>query len=321
MTLSTSQPSWALNGPQPELLVAELSHLGLMSVTGEQGRSFIHGQVTTDISSLETEQWRWGAHCDPKGKMLATFRTFAKDDTLFLMMPRDTLALDLPQLQKYAIFSKAELADASDAWLLLGVAGEQASAWLTEQFGELNPELTLIDNGMIIHDDGRYILAIDKANADTLVAQIEHPIFDASAWQALEILAGYPNLAAHHQNQFVPQMCNVQAINGISFNKGCYMGQETVARMKYRGGNKRALYIVTGTVSAPVTNDSQLEIALEDGEGYRRAGTIIECVQRDEQVLLTAVLANDTDMDAKLRIANDAASQLSLIALPYSLEE
>lgn len=99
------------------------------------------------------------------------------------------------------------------------------------------------------------------------------------------------------------------------------MGQETVARMKYRGGNKRALYIVTGTVSAPVTNDSQLEIALEDGEGYRRAGTIIECVQRDEQVLLTAVLANDTDMDAKLRIADDTASQLSLIALPYSLEE
>ena len=321
MTLSTSQPTWPLNGQQPELLFSELTHLGLISVTGEQGRSFIHGQVTTDISSLESDQWRWGAHCDPKGKMLASFRTFAKGDTLFLMMPKDTLALDLPQLQKYAVFSKAELSDASDAWLLLGVAGEQAKAWLTAQFGELNNELTLIDNGMIIHDAGRYILAIAAEQAASLVANVEQVIFDASAWQALEITAGYPNLGANHQGQFVPQMCNLQAVNGISFNKGCYMGQETIARMKYRGGNKRALYIVSGTVTAPLTNESQLEIALEDDEGFRRAGTIIESVQRGEQVLLTAVLANDTQLDAKLRVAADAGSELSLIALPYSLEE
>ncbi|MCL1139994.1 tRNA-modifying protein YgfZ [Shewanella pneumatophori] len=321
MTLSTSQPTWPLTGPQPELLFAELSHLGLMSVTGEQGRSFIHGQVTTDISSLENDQWRWGAHCDPKGKMLATFRTFAKDETLFLMMPKQTLALDLPQLQKYAVFSKVELTDVTDAWLLLGVAGEQAETWLTEQFGQLSPELTLIDNGMIIHDAGRYIVAIERAHADALTAKIDTGVVTADAWQALEILAGYPNLGASHQGQFVPQMCNVQAVNGISFKKGCYMGQETVARMKYRGGNKRALYIISGKVSAPLTDDSQLEIALEDGEGYRRAGTIIESTQRGEQVLLTAVLANDTELDAKLRVAGDEASTLSLIALPYSLEE
>lgn len=321
MTLSTSQPTWPLNGQQPELLFSELTHLGLISVTGEQGRSFIHGQVTTDISSLEQDQWRWGAHCDPKGKMLASFRTFAKDDCLFLMMPRDTLALDLPQLQKYAVFSKAELTDVTANWLLLGVAGEQAKAWLTTQFGELNDELTLIDRGMIIHDAGRYILVIEQSQADSVIGTIEQPIFDATAWQALEIAAGYPNLGASHQGQFVPQMCNVQAINGISFNKGCYMGQETIARMKYRGGNKRALYIVSGSVSAPLTNDSQLEIALEDGEGYRRAGTIIEAVQRDGQVLLTAVLANDTQLNAKLRVADDDQSELTLIALPYSLEE
>ncbi|GIU25375.1 tRNA-modifying protein YgfZ [Shewanella sp. MBTL60-007] len=321
MTLSTSQPTWPLNGQQPELLFSELTHLGLISVTGEQGRSFIHGQVTTDISSLEQDQWRWGAHCDPKGKMLASFRTFAKGDSLFMMMPRDTLALDLPQLQKYAVFSKAELTDVSDSYLLLGVAGEQAKAWLTAQYGELNDELTLIDSGMIIHDAGRYILVIEQSQADSVIGTIEQPIFDATAWQALEIAAGYPNLGASHQGQFVPQMCNVQAINGISFNKGCYMGQETIARMKYRGGNKRALYIVSGSVSAPLTNDSQLEIALEDGEGYRRAGTIIEAVQRDGQVLLTAVLANDTQLNAKLRVADDDQSELTLIALPYSLEE
>ncbi|QQX80912.1 tRNA-modifying protein YgfZ [Shewanella sp. KX20019] len=321
MTLSTSQPNWPLNGQQPSLIVSQLSHFGLISVTGEQGRSFIHGQVTTDISSLEDNQWRWGAHCDPKGKMLATFRTFAKGDTLFMMMPKQTLALDLPQLQKYAVFSKADLNDVSDDWLLLGVAGEQAASWLTEQFGTLNDEITLIDNGMIIQDAGRFIVIIEQASVADFNKLNDAVIVDATAWQELEILAGYPNIGAAHNAKFVPQMCNLQALNGISFNKGCYMGQETIARMKYRGGNKRALYIVSGTVSAELSAESQLEIALEDGAEFRRAGTIIESVQRDQQLLLTAVLANDTPLDATLRIAGDDTSQLSIIALPYSLEE
>lgn len=321
MTLSTSQPNWPLNGQQPALMVSHLSHLGLMSVTGEQGRSFIHGQVTTDISSLEAEQWRWGAHCDPKGKMLATFRTFAKDDTLFMLMPKQTLALDLPQLQKYAVFSKAELTDVSEQWLILGVAGEQAASWLTAKFGELNAELTLIDNGMIIQDNGRFIVVIEQSKIDTTSLLADISVVDATAWQALEIFAGYPNIGANHNAQFVPQMCNLQAIDGISFNKGCYMGQETIARMKYRGGNKRALYIVSGTVSTALTDESVLEIALEEGAGFRRAGTIIESAQREQQVLFTAVLANDTPLDASLRIAGDEASKLRIIELPYTLED
>ncbi len=321
MTVSTSQPTWALNGQQPELVFSLLSHLGLISITGEQGRSFIHGQVTTDITSLEPNQWRWGAHCDPKGKMLASFRTFTKDDTLFMLMPKSTLALDLPQLQKYAVFSKAELTDASQEWLLLGIAGEQAETWLMTQFGTLNSELTLIEQGFILRDSERFIVGLTTQASHNFIEKIEYPIFDSTAWQELEIIAGYPNISADNSGQFVPQMCNVQAINGISFNKGCYMGQETVARMKYRGGNKRALYIVSGSVTAPLTTESQLEIALEDGEGYRRGGTIIEVVQRDGQLLFTAVLANDTPLEAKLRIVGDEHSSLTLLPLPYRLEE
>ncbi len=80
MSICVSQPDWPLDAGIPDLLISRLSHLGLLAVTGEQGRSFIHGQVTTDISSLTAEQWRWGAHCDPKGKMLSSFRTFALGD-------------------------------------------------------------------------------------------------------------------------------------------------------------------------------------------------------------------------------------------------
>ncbi|MCU7963672.1 tRNA-modifying protein YgfZ [Shewanella sp. SW32] len=319
MTISVSTPHWDLDATLPPLMLANLSHLGLIKVVGEQGRSFIHGQVTTDISSLATDQWRWGAHCDPKGKMLASFRTFAIQDALFMLMPKDAIEVDLPQLQKYAVFSKATLSNASAEWTLLGVAGEQASQFVNKHFGDIQQELTLIENGAILKDAERFILVLTPDAAAALVAQSELSVFDASAWQALEIAAGYSNLAASHASQYVPQMCNLQAVNGISFNKGCYMGQETIARMKYRGGNKRALYILRGHTSLQITLASGLEIAMEDS--FRRGGQIIEFVQRGNQVLLTAVLPNDTANDTQLRFADDEQSHLTIQALPYSLDE
>ncbi|NRD75229.1 tRNA-modifying protein YgfZ [Shewanella sp. VB17] len=319
MTQSASLHSLNPNTPHSQLTFANLSHMGLMSVTGEQGRTFMHGQVTTDISSLESHQWGWGAHCDPKGKMLASFRTFVVEDALFMMMPSDTLAVDLPQLAKYAVFSKVDLVDVTTDWIILGVAGEQAPTWIAEHFGEVNHPLTTISGGVLLKDEGRFIIIIKTASYEALTSSITQPIQDQSVWQALEIQAGYPNLAASHQGQFVPQMCNLQAINGISFKKGCYMGQETIARMKYRGGNKRALYILAGTSSQPLLVDSRLELALEDG--FKKVGTIIEVVQSSEQVLLTAVLPNDTDNSSVLRVAGDENSTLHIQPLPYSLED
>ncbi|WP_394201322.1 tRNA-modifying protein YgfZ [Shewanella waksmanii] len=319
MNLSLSQPQWLNTDETPAVMISVLDHLGLMRVTGEQGRSFIHGQVTTDISSLEKQQWRWGAHCDPKGKMLAAFRTFALDDALMLMMPKDTLQADLPQLAKYAVFSKAELTDASDDYRIIGVAGNDAATWIHDHFGELTHEVNDIPGGLLLKDADRFIIIIEQSAATPLLGSINEPLYRAEAWQALEISAGYPNIRASHQGQFVPQMCNLQAINGISFEKGCYMGQETVARMKYRGGNKRALYIVAGTSADAINTESQLEIAIEDG--FKKIGTIIEVAQYQQQVLLTAVLPNDTEIGSQLRIAGCSDSSLTVQPLPYSLEE
>jgi len=249
--------------------------------------------------------------------MLASFRTFAIADSLFMLLPKSALLLDLPHLQKYAVFSKAELANVSDDYHIIGIAGAEAQAFVTQYFGEASQALNLVDQGAIIRDGERFIAIVKRATAETIISQSGQTLFDATAWQALEIKAGYPNIDAAHSGQYVAQMCNLQAINGISFTKGCYMGQETIARMKYRGGNKRALYILSGTSSLNITTDTQLEIALEDG--FRRGGNIIECVQYGDKVLLTAVLPNDTENNAQLRIANDESSQLSIIELPYSL--
>ncbi|TCN76670.1 tRNA-modifying protein YgfZ [Shewanella fodinae] len=319
MSLTAPQLSWAPDTQLPELLISPLSHLGLIQVTGEQNRSFIHGQITADVNALTANDWCWGAHCDPKGKMLSAFRLFAVADSLMLLMPKDTVVSDLPEFRKYAVFSKAELDDVSDAWTVLGVTGNGAESWIKGHFPAFSTDHPLcpLQQGVVLNDNGRFLLVLPTAIAAELVQA--QALYHHSAWQALEILAGYPGLSAVHRAQFVPQMCNLQALNGISFNKGCYMGQETVARMKYRGGNKRALYILKGQATVAVTPESTLELALE--EGFRPQGTILEAVQIDGQLLLTAVLPNDTADDAVFRIAEDPQSQLTLVARPYSLEE
>ncbi|WP_144212772.1 tRNA-modifying protein YgfZ [Shewanella donghaensis] len=319
MTLATTQPHWDYLASTPDLLVSNLTHLGLIEITGEQGKTFIHGQVTTDIVSLTEAQWRWGAHCDPKGKMIASFRTYTIADSLFVLMPAAVLPLSLASWQKYAVFSKAELTDISANQVILGFAGTKAADFIEQQFGQISEEVTHIDASIILKDGDRFMVISSSEKAQQLVTASTQPLTSSQPWQALEILSGYANIDDKHSSEFVPQMCNLQAVNGISFEKGCYMGQETIARMKYRGGNKRALYIVSGSASEKVSSDTQLELVTDDG--FLRAGKVLESVEHNGQVLMTAVLANDTQADAKLRVKDDCQSELIIVQLPYSLEE
>ena len=320
MTAAIQTPDWAPGSGFPSLAISPLTHLGLIRISGEQTKQFIQGQVTSDVYNQQADEWRWGAHCDPKGKMLASFRTLFMGDDLLMLMPRSAIGVDLPQLQKYAVFNKVELTDASESLCIIGIAGEQAHQFVCDHIGPAEALVTQLDDALVMRDGERYLVITNSARAEALLALAADSAFDHSAWQQLEILSGYPNLPAEHANQYVPQMCNLQAVNGISFNKGCYMGQETVARMKYRGGNKRALYIVRGEVNALVSAESQLEIQLEDGS-FRRGGNVLEVVQTGNQVLLSAVLPNDTELNAKLRLSGDDASELMLLPLPYSLDD
>lgn len=316
MSITLQNAYWSLDSKLPELFISKLSHLGLISLEGEQAERFLQSQVTSDVARLNNYDWCWGAHCDPKGKMLASFRLFKALNNLWMLMPKSTAATDLPHLQKYAVFSKVTLTDATISKHIYGVAGVDGASFMHHHFGEIAQAVTEVDGVIIIKDDERFLLVVD---ADTTHRFLQgQKIYDSSSWQGLEILSGYPNISANHSGEFIPQMCNLEAIGGISFEKGCYMGQETVARMKYRGGNKRALYILSGTVSNQLTKDGFVEIELDNG--HRKAGNIIEYVQRDSQVLMTVVLANDTDAQARFRVAGDSESVLTIRPLPYSIE-
>ena len=143
---------------------------------------------------------------------------------------------------------------------------------------------------------------------------------DSQQWVELDIEAGQPVIDVENSGQLIPQATNLQALNGICFKKGCYTGQEMVARAKSRGANKRALYWLQGSASRVPQAGEDLELKL--GENWRRTGTVLNAIQLNDGILnVQAVLNNDLEADSVLRVRDDEGGMLTIQALPYSLVE
>ena len=163
----------------------------------------------------------------------------------------------------------------------------------------------------------RYIIIDDKATITAITEKLALPTYSQSVWDLLEITQGFPILTANTSGHYVPQMLNLQAINGISFTKGCYLGQETVARMQYLGKNKRALFCLNSQLEQPFQSDDVIEKQL--GENWRKAGDILAHYQADDgSCVIQAILANDGYLPL-LRIASQADSVVTNQTLPYTL--
>ena len=216
------------------------------------------------------------------------------------------------------MFSKVTIAADNDA-VLLGVAGFQARAALAGRFATLpDAEHPVVQDGetTILHFNApaeRFLLVTRPAVAEQLIGKLhdQAELNDSGQWLALEIEAGYPVIDAANSAQLIPQATNLQALEGISFSKGCYTGQEMVARAKFRGANKRALYWLEGKAARAPQAAEDLELQL--GENWRRTGTVLASSQlADGTLWVQVVMNNDLDADSKLRVRDDAASQLAI---------
>lgn len=300
---------------QPPVFPAEptqfsLTDYAVVRLTGEDRVKYLQGQVTCDVSALAPGQSSLGGHCDAKGKLWGDFRLYCLTDSLLLQTKRSLLARQLPELKKFAVFAKVDIQQSD--WTSLAIAGTGTDGWVATQFGL--GETGLIPQGMAVRvATDRWLLVCEQDPALTL------PKGEPALWWALDILAGIPHLEAVHQGEYIPQMINLQALGGISFTKGCYMGQETVARAKYRGASNRSLFVLAGEATAPVASGDTLELQL--GENWRRGGLVLNAWQQDGRVWLTAVLPKDTEADAVYRLKQEEGSRLQLQPLPYSLED
>ena len=203
---------------------------------------------------------------------------------------------------------------------LIGLIGDDLSTILTELGIAFDDNIIAcdFDNGKALKlADNRVLLMVDSQFAipDSVLT-----LDNDALWQQAAILAGEPQLSSDAIGEYVPQMVNLQAIGGISFKKGCYTGQETVARMKYLGKNKRAMYIVSGQ-SESMLDEPELEVQL--GENWRRAGKLIAQSFNEKTNILTGlvVLPNDTETTQVFRAKHAPEVELSILPLPYSLDD
>ncbi len=241
--------------PRAELAAAEagtvlvpLTHFGLIRASGADAAGFLHNLLTNDVQHLPPGQAARNSFCSPKGRMLADFLVWREGHDYLLQLAADIQPVMLKKLGMYLLRSKAKLADAGQELALLGIAGPEAEAAVGALGGEIPAqplELSPFDQGCTIRLDARrFQVAVRSEAAGAVWERLAARARPAGTpvWRWLDIASGIPHITAPVQEEFVPQMANFELIGGVSFNKGCYPGQEVVARAKYLGKIKRRTY-------------------------------------------------------------------------------
>jgi len=301
----------------------DLSHLGLIAVRGDDAVTFLQGQLTNDVRAVSDTHSQLSSHCSPKGRMLALFRVLRLGDAIVLQLPRERVADTLKRLRLFVMRAKVTLEDQSDGPIRIGVAGSGAVGALAA-LGLALPEL---DNALAVTDEVTVLRLPAPVPRFELIGPFERlaPLWDAltpnsvmgdtDAWALLDIRAGIPTVYNTTVETFVPQMVNMQLIDGVSFDKGCYVGQEVVARMRYLGTLKRRMYLAeVESLTPPQPGDA---INAPGSTSEQGAGRVVDArpLGAGRYALLVVVETAAAEAgDARL---GTTGSLLQLTAPPY----
>lgn len=248
-----------------ETIICDLSHLGLLEVQGADAVTFLQGQLTNDVKQLAQTNAHYTGYCTPKGRLLALFLAFGHQGHIHLQMPGKLVESIAKRLKMFIMRSKVEITDASESVIKIGISGLSAPALLATQFTQVpqhDYELVSQENGTLLKLPGthpRFEIFTDITHAqdiwNALSKQAQPTKVDV--WDWLEIQAGIPEVFTATQEEFVPQMLNLDLIGGINFKKGCYTGQEIVARTHYLGTIKRRTHLAhINTATSPNAGDN-----------------------------------------------------------------
>jgi folate-binding protein YgfZ len=240
-------------------IVSDLSHNALLEITGDDATQFLHAQFTNDVEALPEGGAQWNGWCSAKGRLLATFLLVKRPGAYLLMLPAEIAPAIAKRLAMFVLRSKVEIRDASADLARIGFAGKKAAVIVGNRWDHAPDPMRSVEGAdalCVALDPERFVVfsAVDAAPAlFDLLAQNATPA-GADAWEWTSIRAGVPTIVAATQEAFVPQMANFELVGGVSFRKGCYPGQEIVARTQYRGILKRRMALVhvdSGDAPAP----------------------------------------------------------------------
>ncbi|TBU72052.1 folate-binding protein YgfZ [Pseudomonas daroniae] len=297
-----------------------LTHEGILAVRGPDAGKFLQGQITCNINYLGASGSSLGARCTPKGRMLSSFRIVSVAEGFLLAMDRQLLEPQLADLQKYVVFSKAKLGDESEAWVRYGLSGGEAAlqALGLELAAEADSVATTENLLAIRLSDGRAELWAPAEQAEGIRLQLSEQLPQATLndWLLAQIRAGIGQVTGATRELFIPQMINLQAVGGVSFKKGCYTGQEIVARMQYLGKLKRRLY----RLSCAADQLPQAGTELFSPVHRSAVGEVVLAASSAGGVELLAVLQEDAANDGHIHLGTLEGLPLDLLELPYTLD-
>lgn len=305
--------------------ICHLQDQSLLQASGDDAASFLHNQLSNDVEHLNDTQARYAAYCTPKGRMLASFLYWKSDDNIVLQCSSSLQPALQKRLQMFVMRSKVKLEDVSEQFATIGLGGKTASAFLLTQFTQL-PEVINDkisgEAGTIIRvhdafDTPRYLWILPHTKLIDISAQIDASLkkVDASIWRLGNIHAGVPQVLEQSKEKFVPQMINFELIGGVNFRKGCYPGQEIVARSQYLGKLKRRMAI------ARVSADS-VDIATEvfsDNDPTQPCGMIVSAERDFDQNFACLVEMKLADQEqGKVHLGSHMGPILNFLPLPYA---
>lgn len=297
----------------------ELRDAGLISVTGPDAASFLHAQLTSDVLGIEGERMQYSGYCSPKGRLLSTLALWRTADELLLQLPARSAMAVRTRLARYVLRSRVTLSDAAERFRLHGIAGAHALAAVETLVGRAPAS-----DGAIASRDG-YVLARISPRRSILLSPVgSTPAFedtgDAQEWARMDIEDGIPWITPETEDRFVPQMVNLDLIGGVSFSKGCYPGQEIVARMRYLGRLKQRMYRVRLTPpSSPRAGDPLFSSRFGADQA---CGTLVNVVSDGHGAHeALAVVQMESAREGTVHLQHLEGPAVEFLSLPYAVPE
>jgi len=308
-------------------VLADLSHLALIRVTGEDAEPFLHGQLSNDLKALDAGHSQLSTYCNAKGRMLALFRIIRYEDGFLLQLPAAMIESVLKRLGIFVLRAKVTLQPAGDTLVCIGLSGPKAEQALEKVSGKVpvDEETCLVDAGpIILRVPGifpRFELIGPPSGMRSCWSDLTAYATSVGSrrWAWLDIMAGLPNIYPATAEQFVPQMVNVDLLGGISFKKGCYPGQEVVARMHYLGRLKQRM-ILAHLAAHPEPRPGDRLFAADLGN--QASGHVVDAHPSPQGGCdLLAVVRISSYENESLHLGAPDGPPLTLLDLPYPLEE
>ena len=323
-----NQPESEIQISSQELLLSNPSERGLIKVNGADAESFLQNQLTNDIRNVNDMSHQASAWCSPKGRIIANFRIFKQDDSYYLSLSADLIEHVIKKLRMYVMMSKVEIEDVTHSVIHFTFAGKNADKQIQKMLDIEVPadaetirhnEITLLRSVLAGQDDStRFdVFASDITQAKSFWSECNKlaSALSGAGSRYLNILSGLPEITAKSSEAWIPQMVNYIHTKGVDFKKGCYPGQEVVARLNYLGKTKRRMYrLLIATEQQPAVG------AVINSNKDTEAGKVLSAVVVADGLVEALAVLKIAEASNPLTLADNDAT-ISFLDLPYSVDD